>query len=354
MSLTFPSRMFLLLLSALMIMGGIACDGVGGGGPPIQQPTYQKYAYKKNLDNIFVDVTNSAGVRYKQHIDVQVWYKGAAPTSTKCLNLTVHGAGEGGWIYDMSAPDNQFHDNSYVDAVTDVCDVVTFDMPGTGESYPMEQDKDGLMLTADQAGFIIRQLIEIFTGSGGAGIGLGYSGDIYITGHSVGSIDVAVGFPYEPKVKGLILTGFIATPHPLGNGLKATDFLAYANSPFPKYSKEFWAQMAYYEPGLIEGLNGYGDNSHDMSLAQLQAGFAVFMNPDLAGTKEINLHVLLVTGDQDALYPAGYLENDMATMYPKARTLSAIVPINTGHATFLHKNSPDALKGIREWIRTHN
>lgn len=344
------SFMFVKILSLFLLFSITACDGLGGGGPPPPPtPPYQKFAQKVVVDGISVNVYNSAGVMYSQHLNIDLWYKGTAPDSKRCLNIAAHGAGEGKWIFDMSAPDYEFHDYSYVDAATDVCDVVTFDMPGQGESYAMPQDMDGMMLSGPQAGSIIRQLVEIFTGKFG-GIGLGYSGKVFLTGHSVGSI--AASLAANGDVDGLILTGFVVTPHPLGNGLTPQEFMAYATTPFPKYSVEFWEKMAHYKPGLIN-LGGYANTSHEMSLGQLLAGFSVFMNPDSAGTKKITQDVLLVSGDQDAVYPGGFLTNDASIFYPNARSVNIIMPVDTGHATFVHKNSPEAINGIREWLKSH-
>lgn len=337
-------------VALLAALGSTGCL-VGGGAPP-SPPPYQKVAQAKHIDGLTVDLVRSDGTRFRQSVAAELWYKGAAPNSSRCLNITVHGAGEGRWVYSMAAPpDWNLADYAYVNYVADVCDVLVFDMPGAGESWFMQEDKDGLTMTAKTAGFVIRQLIEIFTGQLGAGIGLSYNGKIFLTGHSVGSIDVLAGYPYDPRVTGLIITGLVLTPHPLGNGLTLNDFLGYATVPFPTYTDEFWAKMAYYQPGLIALKDKYG--THEMSLAQLQAGLLVAMNPASLMTSQIKLDMLLVSGDQDALYPGGFLENDAATFYANAST-EIIVPTDTGHATFMHKSAPTTLTAIRDWIKKRN
>lgn len=335
--------------STLLLTLGLSGCGPSSDAPP---PAYQKVAQAKYIEDLSVDLTRPDGTRFKRNLRAELWYKGAAPNSDRCLNITVHGAGEGRTTYSMAAPtDWNFADYAYVNYVADVCDVLVFDLPGVGKNPATQEDRDGLTMSASTVGFLIRQLVEIFTGKLGAGIGLGYSGKIFLTGHSVGSIDVLAGYPYDPRVSGLVITGLVLTPHPLGNGLTLNDFLGYAMSPFPVYTDDFWEKMAYYQPGLIPLKDKYG--THEMTLAQLQAGLITAMNPGTLRTTEIKTDVLLVSGDQDALYPGGFLENDAATFYSNA-AVEVIVPSNTGHATFMHQASPQALAAIRDWIKKRN
>ena len=339
-------------LALLIALVGLAGCGLGGDSPRPPTPAYQKVAASMRIDGLAVNLDRPDGTRFEQPLAAELWFKGAAPRGERCLNVTVHGAGEGRWVYSMAAPaDWALADYAYVNYITDVCDVLVFDMPGVGKSPAMPQDKDGLTMTAAAAGSLIRQLVEIFTKGLGPAAGLTYSGKVFLTGHSVGSIDVLAGYPYDGKVAGLVITGLVLTPHPLGNGLALNDFLGYATTPFPVYSDEFWAKMAYYSPGLVPLKGKYG--THEMTLAQLQAGIQTAMNPASLMTSRIKTDVLLVSGGEDAVYPGGFLENDAATFYGSAST-EITVPTDTGHATFMHKSAPTTLLAIREWIKKRN
>jgi len=184
----------------------------------------------------------------------------------------------------------------------------------------------------------------------------GYT-DITCIGHSVGSAEmIFYAGGATQKCTRLVVTGFVNTAHALPGYITPALINQILADEYTVYPEFIRSRIFYSEDS--EGWNPAAPDYDNVVLetpsfrARLLTALTSFMMPGAVMPEKVKIPTLLISGDQDALYPGSFLGTD-ARMYYTGTKAETFIQNKSGHALNFHLNREEGWKKIKDWILTN-
>jgi pimeloyl-ACP methyl ester carboxylesterase len=291
------------------------------------------------------------------------------PVWPQTVQLLVHGATYNHLYWDFPYQNSYY---SYVRAATRA-GYATFnvDRLGAGQS----SHPPGRQLSMAESSTSLHRVLSMLRAGGGEVGGHPFRHVIWV-GHSFGSIYAWLEISRYHDVDAAVLTGLLHKFSPSYGALAATyNYTAALDPLFAELPGVDWSQYLTTVPGTLGQLFYYlptadpnviatdEANKDTIGLIEDSQSFAVYaLPPDQAPSREITVPVLLVVGQQDAVFctpdavdcsSADAVARFEAPYYSAQAHRRVVVIPSTGHDLNLHTTAPASYLVEQVWALAH-
>jgi pimeloyl-ACP methyl ester carboxylesterase len=301
---------------------------------------------------------------YDLHIWGELCYRGA--TAPKAVQLLVHGAGYNHLYWDSPVQNLRY---SYVRAAT-LAGYATFNVDALGVGNSSVPPSNVLTIAAEAVAFH-----DVVTALRSGALGTPFGRVVWV-GHSLGSMDgITVAARYRDDIDALVVTGLLhgqSAEQSAALGAQvypATDDPKFAGSGLDPGYQTFrpgGRATLFYAPATVDpAILRMDEEAKDVvafSTKLPEVGALLFPSrPEDGLTHQVNLPVLLVVGQRDALFcgaewincdsPSAVRDYEAAYYGPGANLRTVVIP-DTGHCLALSTTAPFTDIAMLAWTRS--